>query len=318
MPHRPSAQAYAALALGVLAISWSAIFVRWTHMPGLSSAFYRLLLAALILWTILLIRRAPLHLSRRSIALATLGGIFFAGDVGLYNISVLRTSAGAATFLGNNAPLFVGLFTWALTRKLPSARFWIAFATALAGAALIVSSDLHHPSSTPDNFKARFTADILAVIASLCFALYLSVTENLRTPARNASPATTTANTFEPLTLLAVSSTASAATLLLATTLTHASLRIPSATSLAAVIGLGVVCQLVGYFCLTYALGHLPATVSSIVMLAVAPLTAILALLLFHEQMTTTQLLGGTLVLLGVWIVSRSHTARPDPTNLAT
>jgi drug/metabolite transporter (DMT)-like permease len=299
MPHRPVLRAYAALTLGVVAISWSAIFVRWTHMPGLSSAFYRVLIAALILWNILLARRSPLYLTARSIFLATLGGIFFAGDVGLYNLAVLRTSAGAATFLGNNAPLFVGLFTWALTRKLPSPRFWIAFATALAGAALIVSSDLRHAAT---NTTARSTADILAVIASLCFALYLSVTENLRTaPLNSSSPHAAETST---LTLLAISSTASAATLLIGTTLTHAPLRIPSATSLAALVGLGVVCQLIGYFCLTYALGHLPATISSIVMLAVAPLTAVLALVLFHEQMTPTQVLGGALVLLGVWIIT--------------
>jgi drug/metabolite transporter (DMT)-like permease len=79
---------------------------------------------------------------------------------------------------------------------------------------------------------------------------------------------------------------------------------VPAASSFASLIGLGVVCQLAGYYCLTYALGHLPATDSSIVLLGVAPLTAVNALMIFDERMTILQLLGGSFILLAVWIVS--------------
>jgi drug/metabolite transporter (DMT)-like permease len=85
----------------------------------------------------------------------------------------------------------------------------------------------------------------------------------------------------------------------------HISLAVPNGRSLAAVLGLGLVCQVTGYFCLTYALGHLPATVTSVVMLAVAPLTALFAFGLFSERMTILQMVGGAFVIVGVWIVSR-------------
>ncbi len=295
MPHRSALRAYAALALGVVAISWSAIFVRWTQMPGVASAFYRVFFAALVLWAILFARRTPVQMSRSTLWLAILGGAFFAGDLGFYNVSVLRTAAGSATFLGNNAPLFVGIVTWIATRRAPSSSFWVAFAIALVGACFIVSPDLQKSGT-------RSAADLMAIAASVCFALYLSLTERLR-------------EAGSTLTLLAVSTTASAAVLLLIAPLTHSSLQIPSTQSLASLIGLGIVCQLIGYFGLTYALGHLPATVSSVVMLAVAPFTAVLALILFNERMTHVQILGGVLVLLGVWIISRSDidTALPAP-----
>ena len=295
MPHRSALRAYAALALGVVAISWSAIFVRWTQMPGVASAFYRVFIAALILWAILIARRTRLQMNCSALWLAILGGAFFAGDLGFYNVSVLRTSAGSATFLGNNAPLFVAIISWIATRRAPSGRFWIAFAIALVGACLIVSPDLQHSGT-------RSAADLMAVAASFCFALYLSLTERLR-------------EAGSTLTLLAISTTSSAAVLLLVAALTHSSLRIPSTQSLASLIGLGVVCQLVGYFGLTYALGHLPATVSSVVMLTMAPITAVLALILFKERMTFLQVFGGALVLLGVWIVSRSGRESTPPSS---
>jgi drug/metabolite transporter (DMT)-like permease len=235
-------KAYAALTLGVVAIGWSAIFVRWTAMPGLASAFYRVFFATLLLWPyLLLVRRTRLRIDKRTLVLAGLGGCCFAGDIGLYNIAVLRTSAGSATFLGNNSPLFVGLLTWAITRKLPSTRFWTALATALIGAFCIISVDAHH-------LGTRSSADMLAVIASACFALYLLFTERLR-------------QTCDTVTLLALSTAASAMALFTICACTQHTLQIliiPSVPSLLALLGLSLVSQLTGYLCLTYALGHLP------------------------------------------------------------
>jgi drug/metabolite transporter (DMT)-like permease len=286
--------AFAALAAGVLAISWSAIFVRWTHMPGVASAFYRLFIAAILLWIVLLVKRFPIaHLNGRSILLSSLGGIFFAGDVGLYNVAVLRTAAGSATFLANVSPIFVGLLTWYATRKLPSRRFCTALAIAFAGAFLIVSMD----------FRSRqtgFSADLLAVMAAICFAGYLFITEHVR-------------GKLDTVILAALSTTASAISLLFFTVCAQVSLTVPGIASLAALIGLGVICQFAGYFCLTYALGHLPATATSIVLLGVAPLTAINARIVFNERMMPLQLLGGGFILIAVWIVSRvPNTGRQD------
>jgi drug/metabolite transporter (DMT)-like permease len=148
-----------------------------------------------------------------------------------------------------------------------------------------VSVDAHHAAS-------EYSADLLAVGASICFALYLLATERLR-------------KDIDTRVLVTISASSSAVVLLVVAAVAHVSLAVPSAESLAAVLGLGLVCQVAGYFCLTYALGHLPATVTSVVMLAVAPLTALFAFGLFGERMTLLQLAGGALVIVGVWIVRR-------------
>jgi drug/metabolite transporter (DMT)-like permease len=279
---------YGVLAVGVVSIAWSAIFVRWTHMPGVASAFYRMFFASVVLWCVLVFSRVKLaSIDRSTIGVAILSGVFFAGDIGLFNTAVLHTSAGSATFLANNAPLLVGLLTWAITRRLPSRRFWTALAIALVGAWLIVAADARHAGG-------EWSADLMAVMASVCFALYLLTTERLR-------------KNFDTRILVTLSATSSSVVLLLVSVLAHISLAVPSAHSFAALLGLGLICQVTGYFCLTYALGHLPATVTSVVLLAVAPLTALFAFGLFHERMTILQGVGGVLVILGVWIVSRAH-----------
>jgi len=163
----------------------------------------------------------------------------------------------------------------------------MALAFALVGAWLIVAVDARHAGR-------EWSADVLAVMASVCFALYLLTTERLR-------------NDLDTRILVSVSTMSSAAVLLVVSAFAHISLAVPSVGSLAALLGLGLICQLTGYFCLTYALGHLPATITSVVMLACAPITALFAFGLFGERMTMLQGVGGVFVILGVWIVSRSE-----------
>jgi drug/metabolite transporter (DMT)-like permease len=287
MPFPRRLPPFVALIAGVVSISWSAIFVRWAEMPGVASAFYRVVLAAGVMWCVLLVR-GRLRMERRVVVLAGMAGVCFAGDLGCYNVAVLHTSAGSATFLGNNAPLLVGLMTWMMTKRRPEARFWVALAVGVAGAGLIVSVDGH---------SLRSGADLLAVGASVCFAMYLMVTERLRTGTETA-------------TIVALSTTASALTLGVFAIGAGTSLAVPGVRPLLAVTGLGLVCQLAGYFSLTYALGHVPATVSSVVMLVVAPGTALLAWVFFREAMTGWQLVGGGLILVAVWVVSQRPGAK--------
>ncbi|MFT4114878.1 DMT family transporter [Silvibacterium sp.] len=286
MPSSSIGRAWLALAVGVAAISWSAVFVRFTHMPGIASAFYRVFFAALMLWPMLL--RDPQKLRRIDgsvLRMAMLGGFFFACDVGLYNTAALHTTAGGVTLLGNNAPIFVGLLSWAITRRPPPMLFWGTLALSTTGVLLIMRADTAH-------LGIQISADIMAVSTAFCFALYLLVTERLRDRCDSA-------------TLLALSSATSAAVLLPVALVTHTSLRIPSPGSWAAVLGLALICQVIGYFSLTYALGHMPATISSVILLGVSPLSAFFAYLTLGEHLTGMQLLGGTLVLLAIWLAGR-------------
>ena len=67
-----------------------------------------------------------------------------------------------------------------------------------------------------------------------------------------------------------------------------------------ALLGLGLISQLGAYLGLAYALGHLPATVTSVGLLAQVPLTALLAVPLLGEPLTAPYLIGGALVLTGI------------------
>src|SRR5512140_3339848 len=104
-PHHGHARAYTALALGVFAIGWSALFVRWSGVPGWTSAFWRMAIAQLVFvpWALASRRRGARVPSRTAVVAAIIAGVFFATDLALFNTAVMVSSAANATLLGTNA-----------------------------------------------------------------------------------------------------------------------------------------------------------------------------------------------------------------------
>ena len=279
--------AYLALFAAIVCIGWSAIFVRWTDVPGSVSAFYRMLIPATILLLTFFFRQNAKPLSRRSIGIIALGGIFFALDLALFNSSILRTSAANATLLGNNSPIFVGLLSWLILRRRPQSSFWIGLLLAVGGSLIIVRSDLLRHTQFG-------LGDAMSVGAALFFAMYLLATEEVRT----------TTGTLQFLRLAMLSTTVA---LLLINIALGNSFRVANTRTWAALIGLGLISQLGGYMALTYAMGHLPATITSISLLTQGPLTALLAAVLLHEALSIAQISGGLLVLVGIGVAHRQR-----------
>jgi drug/metabolite transporter (DMT)-like permease len=281
--------AYAALAAAVAGMSWSALFVRWAGVPASASAFYRVLIAAAVLLPWRLVRGPRRPPTRRAVLLALAGGAFFAFDLVLFNAAVLRTSAATAVLLGNNAPIFVGLGTWIFLDKRPGAAFWTGLALALAGCTLIVIADA---SSRGATVGGSATGDLLALSAAVFWAAYMVTTERVRTE-------------MDTLTFNTVAISASVLTLLAVCLALGVPLWGYSGRTWAALFALGLISQVVSYYALVYALGHLPATITSVAVIAQVPLAALLAAVLLGEPLTGAQLAGGAVVLAGIYVVSK-------------
>ncbi len=296
-PARNHLLAYGALVVAVLGISWSAIFIRWAAVPGPSSAFYRVLIAGLVLGPLWMATRAKSSHLRgprrqggvRAAWLAVLGGAFFGLDLALYNTAVLMTTATEATLFGNNAPLFVGLGTWLMFRRPPGRAYWVGLAFAALGGATVMIAGASRGASA-----GNLTGDSLALIASIFFAAYLLTTEHVR-------------GVLDTLAFSTLAIAGSVVTLLIICLVLDAPLTGFSRPTWAALLGLGLISQLGAYFALVYALGHLPATLTSVGLLAQVPLTAVLAVPLLGEPLQVTQAAGAALVLVGIYIVNRGN-----------
>jgi drug/metabolite transporter (DMT)-like permease len=296
-PHISRTRAYLVLALGVFAIGWSAIFVRWAEVPGWTSAFWRMTIAQLVFvpWA-LATRGAKARPARAAVVAAMIAGAFFATDLALFNTAVMVSSAANATLLGTNAPIFVALGAWLLYRDKPTRIFWIGFALSFAGMVAIVGIDiLRHPRLG--------LGDAFAVAGSACYAGYLLYVRRSR-------------QSIDALTFSAISGVTAAATLLVICLAIGTPLHGYPAKSWGAMIGLALITQVVGHLSVAYALGRLPVSVTSIALLGQAPITAVLAVPLLGEHLSLLQAFGGGLVLTGIYVVNRTPRARavePEP-----
>jgi drug/metabolite transporter (DMT)-like permease len=286
--------AYAALAAAISGIAWSAIFIRWSAIPGPSSAFYRVAIAGSILvpwWCATALaspgrRRRIAATSRRAYLLALAGGVFFGLDLALYNTSVMRTTATTATLFGNNAPIFVGIGSWLFFRRRPARRFWIGLAFAMFGAAILLVATARGEQGGSD-----LTGAAMSLSAAAFFGAYLLTTEHVR-------------EEMDTLTFNASAIVGSVATVLVVCLVLGSPLGGFATRTWLALLGLGLISQLGAYLALTYALGHVPATIGSVSLLAQVPLTAILAVPLLGEPLTLPYLIGGALVLTGIYVVT--------------
>jgi drug/metabolite transporter (DMT)-like permease len=291
LPAQPSARRRAAfsLAIGVFGIAWSAILVRWSGVSGLVSAFYRLAFASLVFlpWLAFSPRRRVHAASREARRAAIIAGVLFGADLAFFNSAVMETSAANAALLGVNAPIFVALGSWIMDGVRPSRRFWTGFLLALAGMIAIVGSDVVlHP-------QLGF-GDALAVAGAFCYGLYILYVQRGR-------------EGMDTLTLSAWSSAIGAACLLVVCVVARVPLVGFTARAWVAMIGLALISQVIGQLFVAHALGALPATLTSIVLLSQAPLTAILAVPLLGERVRAGQLIGGLLVLAGIAVVSAAR-----------
>ena len=287
--------AYAALAVAISGIAWSAIFIRWSDVPGPTSAFYRVAIAGVVLvpwrWVTLMAspreRAKVASSSRRAYLLALAGGIFFGLDLALYNTAVMRTTATTATLFGNNAPIFVGIGSWLVFRRRPARRFWMGLSLAMCGAVILLVATARGTAGP----NADLSGAAMALGAAAFFAAYLLATERVR-------------EEMDTLTFNAAAIVGSIVTVLVVCVVLDAPLAGFSSRTWLALLGLGLISQLGAYLALTYALGHLPATIGSVGLLAQIPFTALLAMLLLGEPLTLPYVGGGILVLIGIYVVT--------------
>ncbi len=279
-------RAYALFALfaGATCIALSPIWVRVADVGPTASAFWRVALAAPLLWAVAaLVPRAVAIPDRNRRILLLLAGLAFAGDLVFWHWSIQFTSVANSTLLANLASIFVTLAAWLLWRQRPTGQFLLALALALAGVVMLVRTSL--------DFSPRaLLGDALGVVTAMFYAWYLLSVKGLRD--RGAAT----------LQLMAVTTTVTAAILLPVALVSGEVLLPPSAAGWLVLIGLAWISHAAGQGLIAYALAHLPAAFSSVGLLFQPVMAAAFAWALLDEPLVALQVAGGAVVLTGIYL----------------
>lgn len=288
--------AYLALTAGILSLGMTAMFVRWAEAPGPVTGFYRLAIAAALTTPLFIHRqRTARPTPRAHLLIPLLGGLFAACDFALWNSAALFTSASSVTLLGNTSPLWVALVSWLFFRERLRLDFWLGLALALAGAVFIVGQDfLLHPTLG--------LGDLMACGAAIFYAAYMLTTQRGRV----------NLDVFRYWWLASLS--ASFGLLVICLVMRFPLTGYPLQSWLIFLVS-ALVSQIIGYMSISYALGHLPASVVSTTLIGQPIVTTILAVPLLGEMPGPIQILGGLIALTGIYIVNQSHTRAAETPN---
>lgn len=283
-----SALPYLALAVGILSLSMSAMFVRWAVAAGPMIGFYRMFIAALVLAPFVVGKNLKDHSVRwGNIIFPLIGGVATACDLALWNTSLGYTTAANATLIGNSAPLWVALTGLVIFRERLKGNFWFGLLLAMSGAVLIVGLDFF--------LRPRFgIGDMMALGASVFYAIYYMTTERGR-------------KFLDPVSYTWLIAASAAASLAIVNLVLGNPFTGYSPQTWLAFVGAGVVSQVFGYFSLTYALGHLPASIVSPTMIGQPVMTTLLAIPLLGEVPHPLQIVGGVVALTGIYLVNQAH-----------
>jgi drug/metabolite transporter (DMT)-like permease len=270
--------------LGAVCIAFSGILYRWALVSPSTGTVFRALfglpLLGLVAW---LEYRRYGGLPSRTIRLALVAGVFFAGDLLFWHHAIEYVGAGLATVLGNLQVIVVGVVAWIAFGERPSRAVFLALPIVLIGVALI--SGAFGGAAYGSNPTLGV---VLGLCTAFCYAGYLLVIRrggrDLRRPAG-------------PVAIATVSTAIVAAAVGVAGGDLDPT---PPVASLAWLALLGLTSQSLGYLLISLSLSRLPAVMTSMILLAQPVMTVALGMVLLHEAPSSAQLLGVVLVVGGI------------------
>jgi drug/metabolite transporter (DMT)-like permease len=299
----------AALAVAVLAVSTSAILVRWSSAPSPVKAFYRVLFTTALLLPFAFgrYRHHFARLTPRDLVLAGVSGAALAVHFASWFESLNHTTVAASVTLVQAQPLFVAVGAWALLDERVSGRTVAGIGVALAGMLVMSFGDTVAAvegsllaASLADVLEASAAGDVtlygngLAVVGAVMSATYVLAGRSLRQRVALIPYVTVV---YGVCTLLLLALTAGEG---------HALVGYPRREWLL-FLGMALGPGIFGHTVVNWALAHLESSVVSVSLLGEPIGSTLLALLLLAEVPSAPTVLGGAVVLGGIYVTASAR-----------
>jgi drug/metabolite transporter (DMT)-like permease len=292
-----------ALLTAILAVSTSSIFIRFAQAdaPSLVIAALRLTCAALLLAPIAWTRHREelIHLTREEVILGGVSGIFLAAHFATWISSLEYTTVASSVVFVSTGPLWVAILSPALLNERLTRAAILGLVIAIFGGAIIGLADacswsngLRCPQLSQVMEGRAMWGNFLALMGAWTVSGYLIIGRKLRTEM-----------SLIPYIFLVYGMCAIA--LIVAMFLAGQSPFGYPARTYGWIFLLAAFPQLIGHSTYNWVLRYLPATLVAVITLVEPIASAILAYFILREEPSTGVLLGGSLILIGIFLASR-------------
>lgn len=272
------------LFVALFSVSTSPIIAEFLKdVPAISISFWRMFIAALILWTYSFFFKQGKVKSSNNLKSIFVAGILLGIHFALFFQSIKMTKIANATFLGTLAPLFTLLLESFLFKRKFNKFVIMGLLLSFCGAVIILS----------DNFdmSQKYTlGNFLAVLCSVCLAISFIIAEKVRQ----------TENTIVYTRTLYL---AASATLLIIAVITNSNLVNHALSDYIGLLFLGLVPTIIGHNIIYYSVKFVSPTIVSSFPLGEPVIATILAFFIFGQIIGINIILGGLITLFGLLLI---------------
>jgi len=300
--HTYSRSSLAAMALGAVLISTSAVFVKWAQVGPTASAFWRMGLAAVLLlgWFVQPRLRAGWRPDARVFGLLLVAAVFFAMDLWMWHRSILYVGVGLATLLGNFQVFVLAGYGAMVLGERGGWRLWAGLLMAVLGLALLLAPGW-------GGFDARFRTGIAfglgTAVAYGGFLIAFRAAQAQRAHVPNEA-------------LLWWLCVFSAALLLAMTWLGGEAWQPHGVRDWGALLAYALIAQVFGWLVIGKVMAKLPAGVLGLCLLLQPLLSYVWDALLFGTWLSPVGMLGLGLSLAGIFLGLVRGQRKPQPAEL--
>ena len=273
------------LILGALGIAFSPIFVRFSDVDPIMTAFYRIFLSLpffLLFSSSGIIEKIKFPEVKNYYSVFFFSGLFFALDLICWHWSIKLTTVSKATFLSNLAPVVVILFSYFFLKEKFTKFFYIAAGLSLGGMTLLLGESFQFN-------KDQFFGDLLGVLTAVWYGSYIITISQLR-------------KKYNTTSIMFISGVITSIILIVVSIIFEQQLIPQTINSIIVLFLLAFVCQFLGQAFIAYALAYLSASTSSLTLLIQPIAATILGYLFFQEKLNSIQFFGCILILIGIYI----------------
>jgi len=275
-----------ALLLASLSYGSSALLIRFaTEVSVISLTFFRLLIAAGVMLTFALATSQLRRLDGRNLILVVVSGIFLSLHFTAFIFAVKGTTIANATFLVNTSPVMLAVLSPILIKERTTARELLAVFVAMLGVLFVAYAG--------NGFRLFSLADLSALLAAFFLTVYSLAGRHLRTGGLSTGCYTTY-----------VYSTAALVALLMVALLGGRPLQPYNMQNLTAILLLAFVPTALGHSLYNYSLSSVKAVTANLIPLMEPIIASALAVPLFGEVPTITQVTGYVLIIAAVVVVA--------------
>ena len=281
------------IVVGVIGISLSSIFVKWSAAPSAVTAASRLLWTVILMTPVVLgkrsVRAELKGCSRRTIILSILSGLFLAIHFVVWFESLQHTSVASSTVIVCTEVIWVSFGYWLFMKGKISVKAVGAILITLIGSVMIAYAD--------SGSGSHLYGDVLALVAAVAVAVYMLLGRMVR---ENTSTAVYTYLVY----------TACAAILVIVCMVQGNDMLGYGWSPVAMGLLLAVFSTILGHSIFSWCLKFFSPSFVSASKLCEPVVAAVLAASLFGELPSWMQVTGGILILTGVFYYSRIEKAK--------